>query len=95
MENAKYLVAAKNVWLKKHSNLTGLKPAAYKHMKLRWRRHVTRFADYKPFYKDLKMISLSYTDEEAPVEMVMTQNVLEVVFAIAVSFSVFIFVFWF
>lgn len=67
------------MWLQKRSHLTNLKLPAYKYMKLRWQKQLPRFANYKPFYEDLKMVSLSYTDEDAPVEMVMTQNLLEVV----------------
>lgn len=51
-------------------------------MKLRWQKQLPRFADYKPYYKDLKMVPLSYTDDDVPIEMVMTQNLLEVVFII-------------
>lgn len=65
--------------MQKCGHLTNLKASAYKHVKIRWQRHLPRFADYKPFYKDLKMVALSYTDEDAPVEMVMTHNLLEVV----------------
>lgn len=78
-ENVKYLSVAKKLWLQRCSHLTALKQSAYKYIKLRWQKQLPRFADYKPYYTGLKMVSLSYTDEDAPVEMVMTQNLLEVV----------------
>lgn len=78
-ENVKYSKYALNVWKKNCSSLTGLKRLAYKYIKERWKRHTFRYADYKQFYKNLKMVSLSYTDEDPAVEVVMKENILEVV----------------
>lgn len=78
-ENANYLAAAKGIWQNRCNKLTALKSPIYKRMKQRWDKQLLRIANYEPFYKDLRMISLSYTDEDPPVEMCMTQNLLEVV----------------
>lgn len=93
-ENAKYLTEAKRIWRQKCKSLTCLKPLVYKHIKLRWGKQLLRFADYKPYYRDLKMVSLSYTDNDAPIEMVMTQNLLEVVLFFKTNFIILFNILW-
>lgn len=78
-ENAEYLKHAKNIWVAANKRLSEIKSSVRQYAENRWRDSLSRCMSYAELYEEIKKLPLSYAEDDIPIEVINTSNLLEVV----------------